>query len=138
MTHRIKTALIAAGALCLASQGIAQGTTMDSTQGESLFARFCATCHGADATGGGPMSNLLTKKVPDLTTLSARNGGQFPMRNVVHVIDGRTDIRAHGGPMPVYGDMFDRDAPRNETAGAVIEARGNILSLAYYLESIQR
>ena len=51
--------------------------------------------------------------------------------------DGRTGVRAHGGPMPVYGRIFSAEAADHGTYSAVMEARGRILSIAYYLESLQ-
>lgn len=81
----------------------------------------------------------MTVEPPDLTTLSADNGGSFPMLDVIHVIDGRTELRAHGGPMPIWGAIFKRQALMEGAMGAAeAEARGRILSIAYYLESIQR
>ncbi|WP_083950564.1 c-type cytochrome [Roseivivax lentus] len=109
----------------------------DSDHGEALYTQFCATCHGAEAMGDGPLTDLLTTEVPDLHGLSARNDGVFPMLEVIHIIDGRTGVRAHGGPMPVYGDVFSRNGRGDMDYGSVLETRGKILSLAYYLESIQ-
>lgn len=59
------------------------------------------------------------------------------MLDVIHIIDGRTGLRAHGGPMPVYGDVFSRNGGDDMDYSGVLEARGKILSLAYYLESLQ-
>ena len=79
----------------------------------------------------------MTVKVPDLTQISAANDGVFPMLKVIHVIDGRTGVRAHGGPMPVYGRVFTAEAAEHGTIAAALEARGRVLSIAYYLESLQ-
>lgn len=110
----------------------------DATLGQDTFNQYCATCHGADGKGGGPLSELMTLAAPDLTQLSARNDGVFPMLKVIHVIDGRTGVRAHGGDMPVYGMIFSHDVEVTSGAYAgVLASRGRILSVAYYLESIQ-
>lgn len=112
----------------------------DSTEiGGELFNQYCATCHGANATGGGPLTEVMTQSVPDLTGLADRNDGAFPMLEVIHIIDGRTGLRAHGGPMPTYGDIFSTNA-QTGTIGdlsPVLAARGRILSIALYLESLQ-
>ena len=42
---------------------------------------------------------------PDATGRQ-RAGQDMSRAGGVHVIDGRTRLRAHGGPMPVYGDIF--------------------------------
>ena len=104
--------------------------------GEATFQQYCATCHGLDAKGEGPLTELLLEKVPDLTVLTQENDGKFPMLDVIHIVDGRTGVRAHGGPMPVYGRIFSAEAADHGTYSAVMEARGRILSIAYYLESL--
>lgn len=105
--------------------------------GAEDFQEYCATCHGTNAKGGGDLTGILTVEVPDLTGLAAANEGLFPMLDVIHVIDGRTGVRAHGGPMPVYGRVFSAEASEHGTYAAALEARGRVLSIAYYLESIQ-
>lgn len=109
----------------------------DMDPGQSVFNQYCATCHGAAADGKGPLTEMMTTTVPDLTGLAARNDGEFPMLQVIHIVDGRTGLRAHGGPMPVYGALFDAEAEAGPYGGPLY-TRGKILSLAYYLESIQK
>jgi mono/diheme cytochrome c family protein len=107
-------------------------------EGKRLFGEFCTACHGVSAAGGGEIADLLSVPVPDLTKLSANNDGEFPMLRVIHVIDGRTGMRAHGGPMPLFGAMFSSSAAADGKGyGSVTETRGRILSIALYLESIQ-
>ncbi|MEM7752552.1 MAG: cytochrome c [Pseudomonadota bacterium] len=79
----------------------------DADEGAAAFLDHCAACHGAQAMGDGPMATLLTIAPPDLTGLAARNGGDFPLAQVVQRIDGTTEVRAHGGPMPVFGLLMD-------------------------------
>ncbi|MCA0043544.1 c-type cytochrome [Celeribacter litoreus] len=125
-------------ALCLPLAATAQNPEI----GEKLYTQYCATCHGVDGTGEGPLAELLTMTPADLTQLSADNvaaPGEFPLLRVIHVIDGRTGVRAHGGTMPTYGEVFMTETTGDlEEVGAVIETRGRILSLAMYLESIQK
>lgn len=117
--------------------GVAQAQSPDI--GESLFTGYCAACHGVDAKGGGDMSNVMTIPAPNLTLLAQRNDGVFPMLNVIHIIDGRTGVRSHGGPMPIFGQVFSSSDPRDENPyGSVLEVRGRVLSLAMYLETIQQ
>lgn len=114
-------------------------SAQDMEFGEELYMQYCATCHGDDATGVGPLTELLTVKVPDLTQMSAENDGEFPMLATIHVIDGRTGVRAHGGPMPVYGRIFQEGSEEEMGRfGSVLETRGRVLSLAMYLESLQK
>lgn len=108
--------------------------------GEKLFTQYCAGCHGADAKGTGPMAEYLTVAPSDLTTLSARNDGAFPMLKVIHIIDGRSGLRAHGGPMPLFGDLFmaETDDGVERSYNEALETRGRVLSLATYLEALQQ
>jgi hypothetical protein len=101
----------------------------------------CAMCHGDTGRGDGPLAHLLRIETPDLTQLTERAGGTFPFRNTLLLIDGR-DVRAHGGDMPIWGERYtalayaaDPDAGAPETPDMV--ARGRLLSLVSYLETIQ-
>ena len=106
--------------------------------GQQAYATFCATCHGALALGDGPLSEMITDKIPDITQMSADNDGVFPMLRVIHIIDGRTGLRGHGGPMPVYGQLFEGDPNFYGPYGAEAVIRGRMLALALYIESIQQ
>jgi mono/diheme cytochrome c family protein len=74
--------------------------------GQQEFIARCASCHGRDAKGGGPIADLLRKSPPDLTLLSRGNGGIFPISRVYDSIVG-DDVKAHGSrDMPVWGQMY--------------------------------
>lgn len=106
--------------------------------GARLYQESCSGCHGATGKGGGELSQLLNVQTPALTGLTAANDGVFPMLDVIHIIDGRSGVRAHGGPMPIFGSLYTASSVTAGTDyGSVIEVRGRILSLAMYLESIQ-
>ena len=64
----------------------------------------CATCHGADGKGNGPLGAKLRTKPADLTTLAKRNNGVFSSDALYKMIDGREATRTHGGvEMPIWG-----------------------------------
>ena len=106
--------------------------------GARLYQESCSGCHGATGKGGGELTDLLNIQPPALTGLTAANDGKFPMLNIIHIIDGRSGLRAHGGPMPIFGSLYSASSVTAGTDyGSVIEVRGRILSLAMYLESIQ-
>ncbi len=106
--------------------------------GARLYQESCSGCHGATGKGGGELSKLLTSEPPALTQLAAANDGVFPMLEVIHTIDGRSGVRGHGGPMPIFGSLYSASSVTAGTDyGSVVEVRGRILSLAMYLESIQ-
>jgi mono/diheme cytochrome c family protein len=122
-------------AVCVAGPALADG---DPVAGEGVFRTFCAGCHGADAQGDGPMSGLLTVEPPDLTALALSNGGVFPVFRVVRQIDGRDPLLAHGGPMPLFGALFDfpDGSIASETGQPIITAQP-IADVAAWLESVQ-
>lgn len=124
---------------CLFSVAAAVGpvNAQDAELGAELYADYCAACHGATGKGDGDMANVITIPATNLTTLASGNDGEFPMLKVIHVIDGRTGIRAHGGPMPLFGRVFSREGSDDDSYGTTLETRGRILSLAMYLESLQ-
>ncbi|MGR3363294.1 MAG: c-type cytochrome [Maritimibacter harenae] len=127
-------------ALAAAVCTVATGAVAQNTAGEEEFMVACAGCHGESAKGDGPLAGLLKIDTPDLTRMTERNGGEFPFEYAVWMIDGREMIRMHGSTdMPVWGDRFMASAAGSEKSPIVQElmAHGRILSLVYYLESIQ-
>ncbi|MDX1782496.1 MAG: c-type cytochrome [Thalassovita sp.] len=133
MYNKVLSAVVVATSIC-AGPVLAEDM---KDPGQVSYEQYCAACHGEYGMGQGAIADMLTAEVPDLTTLTARNDGVFPMLEVIHVIDGRTGLRAHGGPMPVFGALFSDDMDLGPYGGPVY-TRGKILSLAYYLESIQK
>ena len=77
--------------------------------------------------------------------ISKRRGGEFPSDEIYRIIDGRETLRAHGGSeMPVWGDAYSSLANsmsggerKSEKILTEQNVKGRILSLIYYLESIQ-
>jgi mono/diheme cytochrome c family protein len=103
-----------------------------SVKGPELFRAHCAACHGPDAKGGGPMAPALKTKVPDLTILAKKNGGQFPSVRVRKSIMGDDVVMSHGSrEMPIWGPIFHQ-IESDQDFGAV-----RLQNLLKYLESIQ-
>jgi mono/diheme cytochrome c family protein len=94
--------------------------------GAQTFATNCASCHGPLGEGDGPVAAAIRVNVPNLRTLSQRNGGQFPADAVTSYIDGRDLPAAHGDRlMPIWGDVFEatgRLVANGEGAKARIDA----------------
>ena len=106
--------------------------------GEIEYDRYCAVCHGVDAKGQGIMAKYLTIRPSDLTMLRNKNGGKFPFWETYGVIDGRRDVLTHGTrEMPVWGARFQAAARGNDRA-ARAQVMGEILSLVFYLQSLQQ
>ena len=106
--------------------------------GKEVFSTYCAACHGIGATGDGPMAKLLTTPPADLTRLSENNDGQFPTFRVVRQIDGRDPLLAHGGEMPLFGQLFayPEGSIATETGQPIITAEP-IADVAAWLMTIQ-
>ncbi|MDQ2091585.1 c-type cytochrome [Marimonas arenosa] len=127
--------VFAAGLAAMAASPV---LAQDIEEGAVLYERHCATCHGIDAEGAGPMAGVLLIQPVDLTTLVAANDGEFPLLRVVRRIDGRDPLISHGSPMPVYGDFFEGDDTAMKTAsGQPLMTSRAIADLVAYLESLQ-
>ncbi len=108
--------------------------------GQREFESNCASCHGMNGRGGGPLTGFLTKSPPDLTQLAQRNGGVFPITRAYEVIEGGA-VPAHGSrEMPVWGQDY-----RIQAATYFMElpydpefyVRSRILALVEYLSRLQ-
>ena len=111
----------------------------DAAAGAALYLQHCATCHGAAATGGGPMAPVLLVQPKDLTRLAAENVGIFPLERVVARIDGSDPLVSHGSAMPIYGEAFAGDDTMIKTpAGQPLMTSRSIADLAVFLAGIQQ
>ncbi|TDK41037.1 c-type cytochrome [Antarcticimicrobium luteum] len=111
----------------------------DAAKGAELYRVHCATCHGVDGAGQGPMAGVLVVQPRDLTTLAEQNGGALPTERVVRRIDGRDPLVSHGSPMPVYGFFFEEGKGKavKTTSGQPIMTTEPIVDLLAYLETLQ-
>lgn len=114
--------------------------------GKLLFQSSCASCHGVDGKGKGPVSGQLKTAPSDLTVLAKKNGGVFPVSAVYEVIDGRKAIAAHGTrQMPVWGAyelkyLYPYPAEKfiDRTYDPEVAERTRILLIIDYLNRIQK
>ena len=114
----------------------APARSLPADLGAQLFARHCASCHGATGVGDGPAARALMRPPADLTHIAARRGGVFPDAEIAHWIDGRFEVPAHGSrEMPVWGRKLAD--PIAEDASGEEVARGRIDLLVEYLKTIQ-
>lgn len=105
--------------------------------GAILFQLHCASCHGENARGNGPVAQFISVKVPDLTQISAAHGGDFPADQVSRIIDGQAEILAHGTRhMPVWGKEFSGQQADDERARS--EATEKVKALVNYVRKLQR
>lgn len=140
-------AALLAAALASLSMGALAQTSPPSTPrvatdlGRTEFEANCASCHGKDGKGGGPLAELLRKSPPDLTQLARRNGGVLPMGRLYDSITGET-VAAHGSrDMPVWGREY-----RERAANYYMElpydpeayTRARVLLLLEYISRLQQ
>lgn len=132
----VRTLILLAGLMAVAGQPSSAEDFSGYTGGE-LYTRFCASCHGPEGFGNGPVASAVSVTVPDLTGISQRHGDRFPEELLREIIDGRSVVVAHGTRyMPVWGYEFWIEE------GADVEAekgtRAIIDKLVNYLRGIQR
>ena len=71
------------------------------------------------------------------TRIAQRRGGHFPVVEITAVIDGRTEVPAHGQrDMPVWGERFGTIVGHDVLGEAVIES--HLQLLIAYLQAIQQ
>lgn len=101
--------------------------------GATIFRHYCASCHGINGKGDGPVAPALKIKVPQLTTIARRNHGTFPAERVRSIIAGDGVPAAHGSrEMPVWGPIFHQ-VEYDQDLGYV-----RLQNLTEYLRSIQQ
>ncbi|MEW6208600.1 MAG: c-type cytochrome [Acidobacteriota bacterium] len=104
-------------------------------RGRKLYLQYCASCHGVDGRGNGPVAPNLKTPPPDLTAIPKKDG-KFPGVRVRLIIEGEvgeTELTSHGTrEMPVWGMVF-----RKKTGDKTF-AMLNSYALTKYIEAIQR
>lgn len=137
--QRISTPMAVSAAAFVLAAGMVQAQSIEF--GEILFQQNCASCHGAEGAGDGPVSVYIEPRPSDLRALAADNGGTYPFGVVWDAIASGS-LSAHGtSMMPVWGTIFMEEAlPREIHPGVsarnLVEAR--MLALTYYIQSIQQ
>jgi mono/diheme cytochrome c family protein len=125
--------LVAATALApLAASALPPGVC-DPTQplaGAKLFADHCASCHGANATGGRAPNDAAA---PDLTALTRNAKGVFPAPRVADIIRYGGAIPDHsvGPKMAIWAEVFHAECGPTYSRRAVVE-------LTKYLKGLQK
>ncbi|MBZ5722422.1 MAG: cytochrome c [Acidobacteriia bacterium] len=115
------------------AHGPAKTLPIYTVNGAEIFRDYCAACHGIDGKGNGPVAPALKYKVPDLTEISKRGNGKFPIARIRDIIDGKETLSGHGSrEMPVWGPIFHQVDADQDLGNVRID------NLARYIESLQR
>ena len=123
--------------IILSVAGALHAAEAPDLSGAELFRQFCSTCHGTTARGNGPVAPALKHKVPDLTRIATRAGGNYPTERVRKIIDGQESLMAHGTrEMPVWGWEWYAFKGEDEARRKLVAER--VDKLVEYLGAIQR
>lgn len=119
-------------------------TTDKADFGKREYMNKCAVCHGPSGKGDGGAIDILRTAPTDLTQLSKKNGGVFPVERVSAVIDGRQPVKGHGTQdMPIWGREYLKETVKaDEYFGPMpydmeMYVRSRVLALIDFLNRIQ-
>ena len=109
----------------------------DENGGKEMYFKYCASCHGNQGKGDGPVSRDLKVKVPDLTSLKRNNKGKYPVERVMSSIDGSRVVRAHGTRnMPVWGEVFRQEHEKEKYTELTSLLKAKLI--AEYIGTLQK
>lgn len=140
MKHVIPSLTLGGFAVMTLVCGTVHAEAAKSDFGKREYEARCASCHGLNGKGAGPVADLLRRSPPDLTQLARKNGGILPMDRLYDSITG-DGMPAHGSrDMPVWGPIYRADAasyyydiPYNSES----YVRARVLSLLEYINRLQ-
>lgn len=106
--------------------------------GAQDYAAYCSACHGSSGAGAGELAAELAVKPADLTTLSAKNGGDFPTTRVMAQIWGYAGKKGQD-VMPDFGPLLDGDlVPYDGGDGIETPTPIRLVQIAEYLKTLQK
>ena len=127
--------LVVLAMLLLFSGSTFAGDKDDARDGKKYFVRYCASCHGTDGAGDGPVAKSLAKAPANLRLLGDKYGVPLPAGRIAQFIDGRDAVRAHGtADMPVWGEKLYAMGEGERGELGLGEVIGKIVA---YLNTIQ-
>ena len=98
--------------------------------GAELYVRYCASCHGPNGTGDGPVARGLDPRPADLTHST------LGLAELVERIDGRRTIPAHGSSdMPVWAEVFSEQLLGEPKAREITRLR--LQAIAEHVHSLR-
>ena len=134
MKLNVRGLIFGLGAVLLAAQP-ALSAGNDVADGHRYFVRYCASCHGTDGLGDGPVAKSLATPPANLRMLGDKYGMPLPAHRIADLIDGRDTARAHGShEMPVWGEKLYELGQGERGEYGIGEVIGKIIA---YLDTIQ-
>ena len=106
-------------------------------EGAVFYAQNCVACHGITGAGDGPEAQRQVLRLPDLRTLTQRNGGEFPQARAMSYIWGDPGNDHLQRVMPSFGGAMADDLVPVEIDGIFTPTPRELAGLYFYLESIQ-
>lgn len=121
---------IALAGLCLAPSVRAAQPSVRA--GRGYYMRYCASCHGINGDGHGPIASEMVKPPANLRLLGDKYGMPLPAARLAELIEGLNAPRAHGyRDMPVWGVRL------YEMGHGKREISRTIRDIVDYLDTIQ-
>ena len=106
MKLKVAASILSLAAIVSASRP-ALSANDEVAEGHRYFIQYCASCHGQDGLGDGPVAKSLLRQPANLRTLGDKYGMPLPAHRIAELIDGRDTIRVHGTrDMPVWGERL--------------------------------
>jgi hypothetical protein len=106
--------------------------------GEQLYGKLCASCHGTEGKGDGLATQALPQPVPDLTHMPRDDKGRIDHGRIEKIIAGRDrEVRHDVIGMPNWEQQFRRVFNGYTVEGRHVFALKNIHALADHVESLQ-
>ncbi|MFT5343638.1 MAG: mono/diheme cytochrome c family protein [Paracoccaceae bacterium] len=130
-----KLILITLPALAVLADCATDSSMPEPSEGERIFADNCTACHDYRGTGSSQLVGGQT--APELTRISARNGGEFPIAQVLSQIDGYGRGKDPAEVMPEFGDLLQGETVPVDVDGTLIPTPRPLAALLAYLESVQ-
>ena len=129
-----KVSMLSLAAMLSVSQ-TALSANDDVAEGRRYFIQYCASCHGHDGLGDGPVAKSLATPPANLRMLGDKYGMPLPAHRIAELVDGRDSARAHGShEMPVWGEKLYEMGQGERGEYGIGEIIGKIIA---YLDTIQ-
>lgn len=120
-------------ALCVSQPALSADNAV--SDGHRYFVRYCASCHGTEGLGDGPVAKSLITPPVNLRKLGDKYGMPLPAHRIAELIDGRDTARAHRNPdIPVWGERLYELGQGEKGESGISEVIAKIIA---YLDTIQ-